>query len=254
MIYTSGNLTIDNGVWTNKKSIGKLNVYKDGDTSNPNITIDSSDFDTLASQINNANTKVDNILTSIGVEGGNKSLTDLDAGSVMLAPDGKIKSSSKKSNLVGQVFHGYLASEVGVDCSNATVLADNLSEGIAAYDANGTLITGTGVDNVNNYNLGYADGVANALNSANCVYNIGHKHSSACYKLVEDYCNTPMYSLGNNNEQGWYYYRCSRCGQECDEYHYNSWGGLCHRITGNHNVLNCTKEENTVLKTITLSG
>lgn len=146
MIYTSGNLTIDNGVWTNKKSIGKLNVYKDGDTSSPNITIDSSDFDTLASQISATNNKVDTILSDIAAA-PNSSLASLNAGDVTLSPNGLIKSSSKLSSSIGTPFTGYLASKVNVDCSGATVMADNLSEGVTAYDSSGNLITGNGKDN-----------------------------------------------------------------------------------------------------------
>ena len=66
--YTAGTFSVTNGKWDQKKSVGKI-TYTDAST-NSKVVIDSSDFDTLASQINNANTKVDNILTSIGVEGG----------------------------------------------------------------------------------------------------------------------------------------------------------------------------------------
>ena len=181
----------------------------------------------------------------------------------MLAPDGKIKSSSKKSDLVGQVFHGYLASEVGVDCSNATVLADNLSEGITAYDANGTLITGTGVDNVNNYNLGYADGLANALTNTKITYYIGHRHNSSCYKEAKDYCHCEWHFTYSKEEDGRtiYVWECSR-GHEGtgsatevgmwnlapDSYAYGK--PLCGVVLGSHMELICTKNETDIIRTI----
>ncbi len=45
----------------------------------------------------------------------------------------------------------------GTASSDATAVADNISEGVTAY-VNGELIVGTGVDTKNSYNKGYSDG------------------------------------------------------------------------------------------------
>ena len=71
--------------------------------------------------------KVTEIIKDIGAE-SDKPLSALNAGNVMLLPNGKIKSSSLNPSLEGSLFSGHLASKVGVDCTDANMTADNLSK------------------------------------------------------------------------------------------------------------------------------
>ena len=101
---------------------------------------------------------------------------------------------------------------------------------------------------MNNYDIGYAEGVANALNSANCKYHIGHKHSNSCYTLEPIICGGTIYR--DSNGVWW----CSACRREWTEWWYNQLHGVCNQQRGSHNVLTCTKEENVELRTVTLSA
>lgn len=84
--------------------------------------------------------------------------------------DGEMTTDGNKSN-VQQI--SVSAAEPG-----------NLSAGSAAW-VNGKLILGTGSDNRAYYNLGYADGYAHSISSADVSYTY-HQHTSGCYAACHE--------------------------------------------------------------------
>lgn len=76
--------------------------------------------------------------------------------------------------------------------TQATAIADNMSKGVTGW-VNGRMLTGTGADNTTAYNMGYTDGMKDAMNNSNIQYTY-HSHSGnnisggGCY-TVEDIHN-----------------------------------------------------------------
>lgn len=87
-----------------------------------------------------------------------------------------------------------------------------LSAGSAAW-VNGKLILGTGADNRAYYNLGYADGYAHSISSADVTYTY-HQHTSGCYAV----CNE-TYTIKENefddNDGGYIIYTVTHSEPVC---------------------------------------
>lgn len=223
-----------------KKSVGKI-TYENADT-NALVVIDSADFDTLANEINQCDNKVNDYITRMNAIYNNLNINpdtsaeDLEnafnlkkSGAVILNPNGTVKSQTGAATSI----NGSIVDSVAVDCSEANLTADNLSEGFKAYDASGNLITGTGVDNANYYNLGLTDGYARAINASNITY-IYHVHTNTdgeetTYKSTQTPYNGPTKGSSSTVKGG--------CYQQWHEGHFTT-----HSHTSscsNHEVVDC---------------
>lgn len=155
-------------------------------------------------------------------------------------------------NGTGKITANSLASQ-----TPATATAANLSKGATAW-VNGRIITGTGADNNEAYNKGYADGMNDALSGAGISYTyhthsgssagggcytvpIYHVHTSGCY--VDRQCDCIGYSQGefggNHEVDGWPIYSCLNCPHA----NYRHGSGKCNAVTSE---LNCGKTESTI--------
>lgn len=105
----AGSINIVDGKWENKLSHGRVE-YVDADGGGE-VVIDSSDFDTLAVEVDSCNSKINEIITGLGIDtaSGTVDLSLLQAGDVVLDPTNKIKSATGTGATIGAPFEGLLA-------------------------------------------------------------------------------------------------------------------------------------------------
>lgn len=95
---------------------------------------------------------------------------------------------------------------INSDTKISAATADNLSLGTSAW-VDGSLLIGTGADNKNYYDQGYAKGTADALGSVNIKYTY-HQHQSSCYSQCEGRLIFVRDTNAHESE-----YKCSNCGR-----------------------------------------
>lgn len=188
LIYLDDRIsTIEAGVDTGKVNIAKkLNEWelpadKIVPTTNPSF--------------NQINTALEYIKS---IPNAGKEWKDASNNSYYVKEDGSIttNASEAKKNADGNVEP--------LKISAAT--AGNLSAGTSAW-VDGSLLIGTGADNKNYYDQGYAKGTADALGSVNIKYTY-HQHQSSCYSQCEGRLIFVRDTNAHESE-----YKCSNCGR-----------------------------------------
>ena len=206
------------------KSQGNVEAIKsDGSKT---VVFDKSDLDYLDGRIDaieaDVSTGKENLANALNPLGTNPSLgTPLSGTSTFnelmeainhsqAIPDKTIGESVSIATEDYELASKVTGQTINSDTKISAATADNLSLGTSAW-VDGSLLIGTGADNKNYYDQGYAAGVAGA--SSNITY-IRHYHSSSCYYTCDG--NVVKIRTGGINGSGiqTYVVLCQKCGSQ----------------------------------------